>query len=267
MVISIPASILNPAERTKVIAKRKTDSDAYTRSIMLRRQMAAALNASTRAVGRGRADQTWGARYRSAVAAEKAARGRYDTGEAYYKQYGSDFNRFMALAKQNPDSTSALSKLSPYDPQSAAERLSAQTGLNQALVAIKQGKDRLGEDYQTASRNLQEDQGDRFRQLLGNFAGRGLAFSTGYGKAYGDESADYTRRRTELDTANQRGLAQAGTDEANAQSSYQAALAAILANTTGRLSANAGQLGLAGNRDLPLLLEIAKRRLAATGGS
>lgn len=267
MAISIAPTALTPEERAKVIAKKKTDADAYTKSIALRRQMAAALNASTKAVGAQRADQTWGARYRSAVAAEKAARGRYDTGEAYYKQYGSDYNRFMALAGQNPDTNSALSKLTPYDPQTAAERLSAQTALNQALVQIKQGKDRLAEDYQTAGRQLDENQGERFRGLLANFAGRGMAYSSGYGKAYGDETADYTQRRTELDTANQRGLAQAGLDEGNAQSSYQAAIAAILANTTGRLAANAGGLGMAGNRDLPLLLEIAKRRLTATGGS
>lgn len=264
MAISIPASSLTPTGRTKVIADRKAAMDAYGATIRRRRQMAAALNASRKAVP---GSNTWLARYQSAVSAEKAARSRWDTQQATYKQFGADYNRFMALAKQNPDSTTALSKLTPFDPQTAAERLSAQTALNNALVQIKQGKDRLQDDYGTATRRLDEDQGDRWRSLLSNFAGRGLARSTGYVDAFGDESRDYTSRRTDLDTALQRGLAQAGTDEAGAQSNYQAALAAILANTTGRLTANAGGLGLAGNRDLPLLLEIAKRRLTSAAGS
>lgn len=264
MVISIPTSSLTPEGRTAVIAKRKTAGDAYTRSIALRRQMAAALNASRRAVP---GSNTWLARYQSAVAAEKAARSRWDASGQEYKQFGSDYNKFMALAKANPTSQDALSKLTPFDPMTAAERLSAMTQRNQGLVAIKQGKDRLAEDYQTAGRQLEDTQDDRYRALLANFAGRGLARSTGYGQAYGDETADYTRRRTELDTANQRGMAQAGMDEANVESSFQAALAAILANTTGRLTAGAGSLGLAGNKDLPLLLEIAKRRLSSSAGS
>jgi hypothetical protein len=261
--ISVPTSSLTVAGRTATIAKRKAAGDAYTKAIARRRQMAAALNASRKAVP---GSTTWLARYRSAVAAEKAAKGRYGTEQAYYKQFGGDFNRFMALAKQNPDLQGTLSKLTPYDPASAAERLGAQHNLNSALTQIKQGRDQLGEDYSTAGRQMETDQGDRFRALLNNFAGRGMAFSSGYGQSYGTEQADYTRRRTDLDTTYKRGMAQADLDTGQAQSGYQAQLAAILANTTGRLSANAGQLGLAGQKDLPLLLEVAKRRLTASGG-
>jgi hypothetical protein len=82
----------------------------------------------------------------------------------------------------------------------------------------------------------------------------------------GQDTSDFTQRRTDLDTGMQRGTAAAGMDEANAQSQFQSQIAAILSNSTARLAQDAGALGMAGNKDLPLLLELARRRLA-TGGT
>jgi hypothetical protein len=184
---------------------------------------------------------------------------------SYYKPFVQQYDRFNALGKANPNTQGVLDKLLPFDPQSAADRLGAQQELNQSLLATKQAKDNLASDYANQSRQLDTEQPNRYRALLANFAGRGMPFSSGYADALGKETADYTQQRTNLDTGNQRGLAQAGLDEGNAQSLFQSQLAAILSNSTARLSQDAGALGMAGNKDLPLLLELARRRLA--GGS
>ena len=184
---------------------------------------------------------------------------------SYYKPFVADYNRFNTLSGQNPQLQGVLDKLLPFDPQSAADRLGAQQQLNQTLLGIKTGKDQLAQDYTKAVGDLDREQPDRYRALLSNFAGRGLAFSSGYANSLGKETADYTRTKSDLDTSNQRGLAQAGMDEANAQSLFNSQIAAILSNSTARLQQNAGALGMAGNKDLPLLLELARRRLAAGG--
>jgi hypothetical protein len=181
--------------------------------------------------------------------------------------YKQAYQHFGALDRSNPNLDSVLNKVLPFDPQAASDRLTAQQGLNQALLRVKQGKDQLSEDYTKGVRELETEQPDRYRALLSNFASRGMAYSSGYGNALGKETADYTKARTDLDTANQRGLAAAGLDQSGAQSLFNSQLAAILANSTARLADNAGSLGMAGNTDLPMLLELARRRLAAQGAA
>jgi hypothetical protein len=53
--------------------------------------------------------------------------------------------------------------------------------------------------------------------------------------------------------------------DAGAQSDFLSSIAGVLSGTTGRLASDAGTLGMAGNTNLPLLLELARRRLAAQG--
>jgi len=199
----------------------------------------------------------------SQTAAQQKQYGAYSA--STYQPFEKSYTQLTKLGNSNPTLESVLGKLTPFDPQAAGERLQAQSGLNQALISNKQSRDELEGDYSTASRELGEAQPERFRALLGNFAGRGMAQSSGYGSAYGNEAADFARRQTDLDTQRQRGTAQLGLADAGAQSDYLSQLAGILSGTTGRLAGNAGQLGMAGNTDLPLLLELAKRRLAAGG--
>jgi hypothetical protein len=189
-------------------------------------------------------------------------RSRKVYGASYYKPFVQQYDQFNKLSAANPQLQGVLDKLLPFDPQSAADRLGAQQLLNQSLLRIKTGKDQLGQDYTRSLGLLNQDQPDRFRALLSGFAGKGLAYSSGYANALGKESADFTQRKTDLDTGMQRGTAAAGMDEANAQSQFQSQIAAILSNSTARLAQDAGSLGMAGNKDLPLLLELARRRLA-----
>jgi hypothetical protein len=269
-VVTIDPSTLTQAGLASTIQKRKQLGASYTSAISQRQRLAAAINAATKKVGSARAMQVYGSRYRAALAAEGKAKTGYTGYQGTYKQFGHDYNRLMALGRSNSNLDTVLGKLTPYDPQSAADRLTAQQALNDRLLQVKTGKDQLSEDYSKNVRLMEQDQPDRYRQLLSNFAGRGMAFSSSYGDSLGKETADFTQRRSDLDTANQRGQAAAAMDEANAQSTFQSQLAAILSNSTARLAQDAGTLGLAGQTDLPLLLELARRRLSTaatpTGG-
>ena len=182
-----------------------------------------------------------------------------------YDPYESEYKQFDSLNQKNTTLDSVLNQLMPFDPQAAAERLAAQKGLDQALIQNKQGRDELAQDYTTQTGALNQEQPGRYRALLSNFAGRGLANSSGYATAYGDEAADFAKRRTDLDSQNQRGIAQYGLADSAAQADFQSNIAGVLSGATGRLAAGAGQLGMAGNDNLPLLLELARRRLAAGG--
>jgi hypothetical protein len=150
----------------------------------------------------------------------------------------------------------------PFDPQGAMDRLSAQSSLNQRLLQVKTGKDALAQQYATGVRALDTQQTGRYRELLNNYAGRGMARSTGYANAYTEEQSDAAERRNQMDMANQQGLAQASVDESGAQADFLSNIGQILYGTTSRLAGNAGNLGMAGNTHLPVLLELARRRMA-----
>lgn len=182
-----------------------------------------------------------------------------------FRPYQDTYQQFGALDKANPTMDGVLNQLTPFDPQAASDRLGAQSQLNQQLLASKTGRDELATDYAQGQQQLNQQQPDRYRAILNNFAGRGLANSSGYASAYGNEAADFADRKTDLDTQNQRGLAQYGMADSGAQSDYLSNIASIIAGTTGRLAGDAGQLGLAGNKNLPLLLELARRRLTTAG--
>ena len=266
MAISIPASSLTGAEQ----AKRKTAladlQRRYTEALRNRQRQAANAGRFARSTPRARA--TSQQMYDRAIALERSLKAQRGSAQAGLTQFNADWGRLATLDKDNKGNLDTiLTKLLPFDPQSATERLQAQQGLNQRLIGAKTAKDALAGDYSTARRSLETEQPNRLRALLSNFAGRGLAHSTGYGSALGQETADYTERQSALDTANQRGLAQIGLEEGGAQSDFLSQIAGILYGSTNRLASRAGTLGMAGNRDLPLLLELAKRRLTSSGAA
>jgi hypothetical protein len=265
MALAVDPSLLTAAEQAKRKAAAAAAAKASTSSISQRRRYQAALKASTKAVGATRAAQTYNPKYYSAAAQEKAARGRYDAAQAALKAFTGEYDTFNKLGTANPTQAGVLNQLLPFDPQGAAERLAAQKALDQQLLTSKQGRDELAQDYTTGQAQLNQEQPGRYRALLSNFAGRGLANSSGYATAFGDESADFAKRQTDLSSQNQRGLAQYGLADSAAQADFQSNIAGVLSGITGRLSGSAGQLGMAGNANLPLLLELARRRLAAGG--
>lgn len=268
MAISVPPASLTAAE----LARRASRARTYDRNLVAQRQRAAQ---GRQDYIRYRSGTSRTARIRAAASlrawkmSEANAKGTATARTAYraneYTPFRTAYDRLGTLSKGTPDLDALLGKLTPFDPAAAAERLGAQGQYNQRLVAIKQARDRLAQEYGTARRQVETEQPNRLRALLSNFAGRGLAHSSGYADAFGREQAGYTDALSRLDTANQQGLAQASLEEGGAKSDWLAQLAASLSNTTGRLAGSAGQLGIAGNQDLPLLLEIARRRLAAGG--
>lgn len=266
MVIAIAPSSLTPSGLASQKAKLAQVRAGLSRTAANRRHVQTLLADATRKHYNPALIARLQAQLKTTTGQTAAQQKAYDSYYATkYKPYETSYTQLTNLGNQNASLDSVLNKLLPFDPQGAADRLGAQQTLNQALLSNKQGRDELAGDYATGQQQLNTEQPDRYRALLSNFAGRGMANSSGYATSFGNESADFARRQTDLNTQNQRGQAQYGMADAGAQSDFLSSIAGVLSGTTGRLASDAGTLGMAGNTNLPLLLELARRRLAAQG--
>lgn len=262
MTLPIPTSQLTAANQQAYAAELARRQAAFAHA---KAGAASAVEMARRAHGTSQ-QRYWdylntqaGARYRTAghnLSAQQVAQ----------RNFANEYGRYSAVQKANTGSTldQLLGKLTPYDPQAAAGQLAANRSLADVLANITAQKQNLAEDYATQSRQLDIQQPEDQRALLSNFAGRGMAYSSGYGTSTGKLADVYARSRAALSTNLNRGTAQASMAETSARSNFLDAIAMILANTTGNLTGQAGQLGL-GTSDVPYLVELARRRLAAGG--
>jgi hypothetical protein len=132
----------------------------------------------------------------------------------------------------------------PFDYQGTTDSIQAANDygmlINQ-LMASRQGAQR---DYVTGMHQLDEQQPQDERSILNQFAGRGLAHSSGYGVGYGNLENQYAGERSGLANTLAQLLSQYGNQEAQGNATYNQTLAAIKAAIAQRLAAQAGSLGL-----------------------
>lgn len=268
MTLPIPLSQITDAERGKRWNQVVADNHAYTLALKRRQEMQAYLQRST---AQHNAASIANARnqLQRAQFNETQAKSRLAAFKKTNDPYFAEWNKYTAISKANPGGAGGLdallAKLTPYDPQAAAEKMTAQRSLDDVLSQLTQQRQNLAEDYTTNSRQLDTQQPNDSRAVLGNYSGRGMAYSSGYGTAVGNLSDAYANQRSALTSALNRGNANATGQEASARSSYLDAIGTILGNTTANLTTSAGQLGLGANSDVPYLVELARRRLAAGG--
>lgn len=184
------------------------------------------------------------------------AQGRPGALDALQKKYGSSQSLFDS------------GKLSAFDPQGGVDQLTAKRTLDQNLINLTNSENLLNQQYTTSKSDYQQRVPDLARQLLSNFAGRGMAFSTGYGQAVGQQNADIARGLASLDMQRQQQLADITSQRGLANTQYQNDLASSLVGTVNRLSARAGTLGFQPKgtdifNDPTLYVELAKKLLAA----
>lgn len=261
--ITIPLDQLNQAGDAQRLAQLQALTQAYTKAISLREQLAAAANRLKKAgTTHTQTYKSLAEQYSRAKANEADDRRKLDTYKGgQYTPYHTEYTHLTELGGSNPTLDSILGKVTPYDPQSAVDQLNAQAQRENALSQLTQQRQQLNEDYTVNARNAGYNQDSSLRNLLGNYAGRGMAFSSGYGNAVGEQNRVYSDYVGQLASNKQRGLAAADTGQAAAESNYQNMIGQALVGATSRLAGQAGKLGL-GSTDLPYYTELARRKLA-----
>lgn len=173
-----------------------------------------------------------------------------------------------ALQKKYPtvDALAASGKLSAFDPQGGVDQLTAKRSLDQNLINLSNSENLLNQQYTTSKSDYQAKVPQLARQLLSGFAGRGMAFSTGYGQAVGDQNADIARGLSNLDLQRQQQLADITSQRGLANTQYQNDLATAIVGTVNRLSSRAGTLGFQAKgtdiyNDPTLFVQLAKKLL------
>lgn len=90
----------------------------------------------------------------------------------------------------------------PYDESFSWEMLNQKQAMNDRLLDLQQQEQMQAQDYQRLRRGADRDYTDLKRGTLNNYAGRGMAFSSGYGNAVAENSNDYNQFLNQLDTDN-----------------------------------------------------------------
>jgi len=188
---------------------------------------------------------------------------------------GSFQNKFLAagrpgamtaLAAKYKDPNAVIAKLAPFDPQGSVEAINAKRQLDQNLVNLTGQENLLNTQYGMSRRNYEQQVPTMARRLLSNYAGRGMAFSTGYGEAVGQQNTDVANALADLDFQKQQALADITSQRGLSQTGYQSDLATSLMNTINRMTAKAGTLGLQPKgldiyNDPTLLVKLAQQLL------
>lgn len=171
-----------------------------------------------------------------------------------------------ALQKRYPTQEALAPKMSAWDPQGGVDALTAKRTLDQNLINLTNSENLLNQQYTTSKTDYEQKIPQLARQLLSGFAGRGMAFSTGYGQAVGEQQADIARGLSGLDLQRQQQLADITSQRGLANTGYKNDLASSVVGTVNRLSSRAGTLGFQPRgtdiyNDPTLLVALAKKLL------
>lgn len=175
-----------------------------------------------------------------------------------------------ALQAKFPTQDAVLSKILPFDEQSALDRINTKRTYDQNIIGIGSQRNQINQDYATQKHVYDQNVPIMARQLLNNYGARGMANSSGYGQAVGQQNADLANQLAGLDASKQVGLANLSSQEGQVNAGYQNDLASIMYNAVQNLSTKAGTLGLKANKgidifqDPTLLIKLAQKML--TGG-
>lgn len=171
------------------------------------------------------------------------------------------------LAKRYTNTDQVLGRLLPFDESSALDRLNTKRTYDQNLIALNNQRNQVSQDYNTQRHVYDQNLPIAARNLLNNYAGRGMAMSTGYGQAVGQQNASLANQLASLDASKQVGLSNIDTQQGQLNAGYQNDLSSILYNTVQNLTSKAGKLGLQSKgfdimNDPMLLTQLAQRMLS-----
>lgn len=144
------------------------------------------------------------------------------------------------VVKPKPSTGTAL----PTDPDyqnAAAQLLAAHTSYIGNVAAQKQ---QLEQQYTDSTYQAGQQEPNRNRAILDNFAGRGMSYSSGYGTAVGNENTAYQHLLSQLNQAHDVGNADLTRQQNDYEQQYTLQQEALRNAATQRLQAQAGQLNL-----------------------
>lgn len=154
--------------------------------------------------------------------------------------------QMSAIGKlQAPDLSASLGGTGlPFDVGAADAQQQLLGRKNRFEQEFTQGQQGLERDYMLQRRSVEDALPDERRNLLENYAGRGLAYSSGYAYDTGDLEGQYANLLAELEGGKTEGLADLLRQRGMFNEDYASQLQAIQAAAARRLSDQAGDLGL-----------------------
>lgn len=131
----------------------------------------------------------------------------------------------------------------PYDPAMSDDILNAKDQMNARLLQMQQQEQAQNLEYGQLTRNANMDFQNLARQTLNKFAGRGLAFSSGYGNQIAENSTEFSNYMNDLaqgDTLFKQGMA---SERGQLESQFNDMLRRWGLNRARDLAPDAGTLG------------------------
>lgn len=137
----------------------------------------------------------------------------------------------------------------PFDLGAAQRRRSLLQGRQSYLSNYRRGVTDLNRDVTNQVRAINQEAPNIYRGVLNNFAGRGMAYSSGYGHTFGIAANQIANERANLQSGREIDLSRMREDKENVMARYQYNLSNILQQQAQGQERNAGQLGF--NRSNP----------------
>lgn len=153
-----------------------------------------------------------------------------------------------SLGQLNLPSNKTLSLDSDLVAQMAAGLQSA----NNQLMALQQQQQNISQNYASQARQMTNQEPDILNQLLSNYAGRGLAHSSGYGQSLTNEQNRYSQALDTLFNQSQQGINSIASQATQVPTALDSLIAQLQGTQSQRNVQQAGTLAL--NNQLAQLL-------------
>ena len=134
----------------------------------------------------------------------------------------------------------------PFDPEAADAQQNLQGQKNRFESDATAEGQRIEREYGSQRRDIEDQQPEDARRLLEGYAGRGLAYSSGYSYDQADQQGQYSNLMSELEQGRTGGLADLLRQRGLFNDDYAGRLQSIQTAAARRLADQAGDLNLGG---------------------
>lgn len=145
----------------------------------------------------------------------------------------------------------------PFDPVAAQQRRNLLERRQDYTRNYRQTVQNLNRNTSNQLRAIDIETPNVYRSILNNFAGRGMAYSSGYGTSLGNAANDIATQRTNLSSSLQDRLSGLQGDRRDFLNDYQYNLSQIEKDQANRAQSQAGNLGF--DRNKPKKKKLKKR--------
>lgn len=147
-------------------------------------------------------------------------------------------------AQQANSSKNTNKSAMPYDASYRDQLLNLQAQRATFFDELHRQQQALRRQFTQQQYDINQQKPYAFRDVLNNFAGRGMAFSTGYGNAQGRLHQQFAQQLARLTGDERFNLGQLASQKQTYLGNYNTQLDLLRRAATRRLSGNAGDMGL-----------------------